>query len=522
MRKIKEIARLRLGMGRSIRETAESAGVAKTTVIDCLHRLERAGLGWPLPCKLDDSAIELALYPPKHDSSSLAVPDWSYVHQELRRPGVTRQLIWHEHLDKFPEGLSYSRFCDLYVGWLKSSRISMRQIHKGGEKLFVDFAGTTIPVFDPRTGEARQAQVFVATWGASNYTFATAVWDQKLPTWLWCHSEAFEFFGCLPTIVVPDNLKSGVTTPCRYDPEVNATYQEFAQHYGVAVIPARSGKPKDKAKVEFSVRLSTRWIIAVLRNRKFFSLEELNRAILECLVVMNGKAFQKMPGSRKSAFETFDRPNSQALPEKRYEFADVLLAKPNIDYHIAVDDHFYSVPYQLRAETLTVRLTSHTLEIMHKNRRIFTHVRSYQKWGFTTVTGHMPKSHQAHAEWTPTRIIEWAGKSGAHTAALVSKMIEERDHPAQGYRASLGVIRLGQKYGNDRLNNACRRALLFNTHRFRFVRSILERGLDREFLPEVVSAPIAHEHIRGSEYYSTIEEESAHADPSNCFETSGT
>ena len=379
----------------------------------------------------------------------------------------------------------------------------MRQHHVAGEKLFVDFAGKTIPIYDPKTGIARQAQVFVAVWGASNYTYVEAVWSQDLPSWTACHVNAFEFFGCVPHIVVPDNLKSGVTLPCRYDPDVNETYGELARHYGSAIIPTRSRKPKDKAKAEVGVLLVTRWVIAALRKRRFFGLDELNEAIIELVERLNAKPFQKLPGCRQAVFFDLDKPAALPLPAQRYVYAETSKARVNIDYHVALDDHFYSVPYQLRGELIRGRLTATTVEILHKNRRVCVHARSYKKWGFTTTAEHMPRAHRAHAEWTPTRIIDWAATSGKNTATLVEKNITEKPHPELGYRAALGIIRLGDRYGRDRLEVAATRALAFGAHRYQYVKSILERQLDRVSpLPPPPSAPIVHEHIRGGDYYS--------------------
>lgn len=508
MRKIREIVRLRIGLGHSERQTAQSCGVGKATVGDCVKRLVKAGLSWPLPDGLDDVELESRLYPREVILGGKgATPDWALASLELRRKGVTRQLLWQEYIEQNPGGLSYSRYCELYYVWVKKARLSMRQEHKAGEKLFVDFAGTTIAVYDAKTGLARPSQIFVATWGASNCTYAEATWSQDLPCWTAAHVHAFEFFGCVPHIVVPDNLKSGVTTPCRYDPDLNETYAELSRHYGFAVIPAHVRKPKHKAKVEFSVLLVTRWIIAALRKRKFFSLEELNAAILELLVRLNAKPFQKLPGSRQSVFLGLDKPTALPLNAARYVYAEVVKARVNIDYHVALDDHFYSVPFQLRGEQIRARMTMATIEILHKNRRIHTHRRSYKKWDYTTLADHMPKAHRAHAQWTPTRIIEWASKTGPKTATLVRTIIEEKSHPEQGYRAALGIIRLGERYGIDRLEAAAARALAFGAHRYKYVKSILERQLDGGLTPPPPpSVPLAHENIRGGNYYSFVKE----------------
>ena len=507
MRNVREIMRLRFGLGKSQDQIALSCGIGKTTVHDCLRRAKAAGLSWPLHDHIGDAELEALLYPRQAASvSKAATPDWSVVHAELHRPGVTRQLLWQEYIERCPDGLGYSRFCELYAEWLGKSRISMRQVHRAGEKLFVDFAGTTVAIYDPETGARRDAEVFVATWGASNFTYAEAVWTQDLANWTGCHVHAFDYFGCVPHIAVPDNLKSGITRPCRYDPDVNETYAELARHYGFAVIPARKQAPKDKAKVEAGVLLVTRWIIAALRHRRFFSLSELNDAIGGLLERLNAKPFQKMPGSRRSAFLELDKPAALPLPVAPYVYAEVVQVRVNIDYHVALDDHFYSVPYQLRGEKVTARMTAGTVEILHRNRRICTHLRSYRKWDHTTLQEHMPKAHRAQAEWTPSRIIDWAARSGPSTARLVEEIIKSRPHPEQGYRAALGVIRLVDRYGATRVDAACKRAISFQAYRYRYVKSILERGLDKESttkVEDVRETTLIHENIRGSGYYRT-------------------
>lgn len=507
MRKIKEIVRLRIELGRTLDEVAKACGVGRTSVSECLLRVKAAGLSWPLPEDLDDQQLEVLLYPNKgYKTKTATLPEWQYIFTELKKKGVTRQLLWKEYLEQNPYGIAYSQFCDKYKEWLSKSKISMKQHHTAGEKLFVDFAGTKMPILDPKTGEKKWAEIFVATWGASNYTFARAVWSQDLSSWTESHVKAFEYFGCVPEIIVPDNLKSGVNSPCRYDPEINETYVELAKHYGCAVIPAHVRKPKHKSKVEFGVLLVTRWILARLRKRRFFSIEELNEAILESLEDLNRKPFQKMPGSRKSAFISLDKPAAKPLPIRPYIYSEVKKAKVNIDYHVVIDDHFYSVPYQLRGKTIRVRITATTIEILHHDRRVCTHSRSFNKWQYTTLKDHMPRAHRDYAEWTPQRIIEWAQETGPNVGIIVTKMIAERDHPQQGFRASLGVIRLAKIYGVERLEKACIRALHYGAHRFRYIKTILEQGLDHQEPAEIFKEPITHENIRGGEYYQHLVE----------------
>jgi transposase len=379
----------------------------------------------------------------------------------------------------------------------------MRQIHKAGEKMFVDYAGQTLPIVDRSTGEIRAAQIFVAVLGASSYTFAEATWSQALADWIGSHTRALTFFGGVPQIIVPDNLKSGVNKPCRFDPEINSTYNDLAQHYGTAVIPARVRKPKDKAKAEVAVQIVERWILARLRHRTFFSLAEANAAIAGLLEELNTRPFKKLPGSRREAFEALDQPVLRPLPETPYEFAQWKTARVNIDYHIEVLGHYYSVPYQLLKQQITVRLTATTVECFHKGNRVASHRRSEHKGRHSTVTEHMPKAHQEYAGWDAKRLIDWARAAGVDTAALVEKILASRAHPQQGFRAALGLMRLDKIHGSERLDAACKRALFIGATTYKSVASILERGLDQQPLPEpqTPAAPIHHPNIRGNSYY---------------------
>jgi transposase len=416
---------------------------------------------------------------------------------------VTLTLLWEEYRSQHPGGYQYSRFCDLYRDWCGQLTTSMRQIHKAGEKMFVDYAGHTLPIVDRSTGEIREAQIFVAVLGASSYTFAEATWSQALADWIGSHTRALSFFGGVPQIIVPDNLKSGVNKPCRYEPDLNPTYNDLALHYGTAVIPARVRKPKDKAKAEVAVQVVERWILARLRNRTFFCLAEANAAIAELLEDLNNRPFKKLPGSRREAFETLDQPALRPLPEAPYEFAEWKKARVNIDYHVEVLGHYYSAPYQLLKQQLDVRLTATTVECFHKNKRVASHRRSDLKGRHSTLAEHMPKAHQEYAGWDAKRLIGWATTAGADTAALVEKILAPRAHPQQGFRAALGLMRLGKLHGQDRLEAACKRALLTGATSYKSVASILERGLDRQALPEpkAPAAPINHRNIRGNTYY---------------------
>jgi transposase len=416
---------------------------------------------------------------------------------------VTLQRLWYEYKQDNPDGYQYSQFCGLYKKWSKKIDISLRQNHKAGEKLFIDYAGQTVPVQDPETGETRNAQIFLATFGASNYTFAEASPSQSLPHWIKSHVHAFEFFGGVPQIIVPDNLKSGVTHPSKYEPDINPTYHDMANHYEVAVIPARPKKPKDKAKVESAVRFVENRILAALRNHTFFSLSELNQAISKKLHELNTTKFQKLDTTRKELFEKVDRPALKPLPLKKYVYAEWRKVLVNMDYHVEFDSHYYSVPYQLCKEQVDIRHTDTSVEILFKNKRITSHIRSYVKGKFTTQPEHMPKSHQKYLEWTPSKIIEWAAKNGPQTSKLVSGIIKSRRHPEQGFKASMGIMRLCKRYSPERLENACARAVFIQSYSYKSVDSILKKGLDKLPLStdRMTIEPIAHPNIRGKHYY---------------------
>jgi transposase len=426
------------------------------------------------------------------------------LHKELSRKGVTLRQLWLEHKLSNPDGLQYSQFCNRYRQWAQKQDVTLRQNHRAGEKLFLDYAGQTMPITDPKTGHIQEAVLFVSALGASSYTFVWASLKQDLPSWIDANVRAFKFYGGVTEILVPDNLKAGVTKPCRYEPDINPTYLDMAKHYGTVVIPARVRKPKDKAKVESAVQVAERWILAALRNHTFFSVHELNQAIAEKLEDLNNRRFQKMDTTRKILFETIDKPALKPLPSSPYEYAEWKTAGVNVDYHIAVDDHYYSVPYQLVKERVDVRLTSRVVEIFLKNRRVVLHKRSYEKWRYTTLPEHMPDSHRRYLEWTPSRIIAWAGKNGQHTENLVRHILESKPHPEQGFRSCLGIMRLAKEYSPERLNAACAWALNIKGYSYQSVRSILKTGIDQKVILVENSSPtppIVHPNIRGNAYY---------------------
>jgi len=505
MRKIREVLRLKYELHRSNREIGLSCGIGSSTVGDYVQRARNAGLSWPLPEALDDSALEQLLFPPPTPrNSSRLFPDFSKVHAELQsRRHVTLNLLWQEYKEQQPDGYQYSWFCHSYRDWAARLDVVMRHEHRAGEKLFVDYAGQTIDVIEPVTGEIRKAQIFVAVLGASNYTYAEATFSQKLEDWIGSHVRAFNFIGGVPEAVVPDNLRSGVSKSCRYEPDINPTYHDLAQHYGTVVLPARVRKPRDKAKAEAGVLLVERWILARLRKHSFFHLAELNREIQRLLLVLNTKSFKKLPGSRHSRFNDVEKQALKPLPAQPYELAHWKKATVHLDYHVEVDGHYYSVPYTLAKKKLDIRYTARTVECFYRNQRIASHLRSEIRGRHTTVREHMPLNHQKYSEWNPERFKRWAAKIGPQTLVLAETLLIKRAHPQQAYRSLLGILRLGKAYGDERLEAACERALAINALSYRSIESILKNGLDQKPLPEKSnSKPIQHCNIRGADYYN--------------------
>ena len=503
MRKVRDVLRLRAG-GMSKRKIAASLSIGATAAGDCIRRARRAGLSWPLPEDLSDEALERILYPPPQVSATdrRSRPDWPMIHRELRRPGVTLQLLWEEYRGTHPGGYGYSRYCELFRAWEGRLSPTMRQLHVAGERLFVDYAGTTLEVVDGTTGEVRVCQLFVATLGASNYTYAEATFTQRLVDWIGSHVRTFAFFGGVTAQVVSDNLRSGITKACFYEPTVNRSYAEMAAHYGTAVVPARPRKPRDKAKVEVAVQVATRWIIAKLRNRRFFSLVEINAAIRDLVTQLNARVTRHLGTSRCALFDEIERPALKALPVEPYLYAEWKQCKVSFDYHVEVERHYYSVPHALLRETVWLRITARTVEVFHRGTRIAAHMRSSSDRRHTTVREHMPSSHRRYADWTPERIRRQAGEIGRNTATLIEIIMHERPHPEQGFRASVGIIRLLKSYGRDRLEAACGRALEIGARSFTSVNSILKNNLEvKRPAPAADEPAITHPNIRGPRYF---------------------
>jgi transposase len=505
MRKIKEVLRLRFEAQLTIRQIAASLSLSVGVVSKYIQAANQAQMTWPLPEGIDDTTLASRLFEPVASVQTHAPPDYHYLHQELKRKGVTLKLLWEEYQQTCNgAAYQYAQFCLHYRTYCNQLKLSMRQTHRAGEKLFVDYSGDTIAIIDQHSGEIRQAQLFVGVLGASSYTFAQASFTQKLPDWIASHVAMFDFFGVVPTLIVPDNLKSAVTKACYYEPELNQTYADMAQHYGLAIIPARPYKPKDKAKVEAGVLLVQRWITARLRHQRFFSLAQLNQQILQLLTQLNDKPFQKNQShSRRSLFETLDRPAMQPLPAQPYEFVQWKKAKVNIDYHIEVEHHYYSVPFQLAKQQVEVRIGASVIEILYKGQRIASHARSWRASGHSTLTEHMPKSHQKHLEWTPKRLLHWGQRMGPATATIIQRLLEDKPHPEMGYRSCLGVLSLAKRYGESRLEAACARALSIGSPKRKSIQSILETGLDQQpdLLTESASPTTPHQNVRGADYY---------------------
>ena len=500
-RVIREILRLS-SLNLSTTEISRSVGKARSSVNDIVRKAGQKGLEWPLD--IDDGKLEEILYPkPPSAREPKALPEWSEVQSELKHKGMTRQLLWKEYAERNPQNhYGYSQYCELYNAWLKKNRMPlMRQLHKAGEKCFVDYAGKTVDVTDPETGEVSGAQIFVGTLGASSYIFAEPTASQSLPDWLGSHTRMVEFFGGVPELIVPDNLRSGVSRACRYDPDANPAYAQWASHYRTAILPARPRKPRDKAKVETAVQMVERSVLAVIRHEKFFSIAELDRRMKKLLGEVNRKPFQKMEGCRQELFEKVDLPALRPLPPYPYEYTEIRKARVNIDYHVEHEKKLYSVPWIYRGERVEVHSTQGIVTIYFKNRLIAQHKRS-SGGRYSTDPSHMPEGHREHEKWNPQRLRGWAKNLGEEVYRWVDSQLESRDHPEQAYRVCLGLLRLSDDHP-QRLNDACRVANRNGLMRLKQVREILRNGMDKLplFEEESASLPQDHHNIRGAEQY---------------------
>jgi len=501
MRKIRDVLRLRLALGLSQRAVGCSLGLSQAAVSEYLGRARRAGVGWPLPDGLGDEQLEALLFPPPSQlpAEQRPVPDWAWVHRELRRPNVTLALLWEEYRAAAPDGFGYSWFCDLYREWAGRLKPTLRQVHPAGERLFVDFAGSTVAVVGGASGEERQAEIFVAVLGASSFTYACAVWTQALPDWVGAHVRAFAYFGGVARQLVSDNLKAGVTRACFHEPAVNRTYGEMAAHYGAAIVPARPYKPRDKAKVEVGVQVVQRWILARLRHHRFFSLAELNAAIAGLVEQLNDRMMRGLGTTRRALFERFDRPALLPLPPVAYEYAEWRRCRVGLDYHVGIEKHFYSVPHDLLRQEVEARITTGTVEVFHRGKRVASHVRSASRHPSTTAE-HMPSAHRRYREWTHDRIRREAAVVGDDAAVLLDLILRSRPHPEQGFRSCIGILGLVGQHGTERVDAACARALALGTRSYTSVAAILKHRRDQP-AAEAEAPSLLHENIRGPGYY---------------------
>ena len=508
MRKLKEILRLKYQAKLSNRKIAKSLSISAGTVSSYIKRTTLMGLtDWPLPDEWDDIKLNHAFLQTKRSpKTAVALPIWPEFQIELKRKGVTKQLLWQEYVERNSGGncYSYSQLCRRYKVWASKLQPSMRQNHIAGEKLFIDYCGPTVQIVNPDTGECRGAQIFVAVMGASNYTYAEATLSQKLEDWVMSHVRCFEFLGGVPDLLIPDNLKSATTRACKYDPDLNPTYQQMASHYNVTILPARPLKPKDKAKAENGVLIVERWIMGVIRKEIFYSLTQLNVRIKDLLEWMNNKQFQKISGSRSSLFKEIDQPALRRLPLQSYQYTYIKKVMVHVDYHVEIEKHYYSVPYGLIKQRLEAHVTAKMVKIYHHNNCVAQHLKSTRLGGHSTLSEHMPKSHQEYADWSPERLKNWAETLGSAVLALVSLQLSSKKHPQQSYRACFGLLSLANKYSKERLNAACQRGLDTGAYRLQSIKAILNNGLDKQLLTPESSdqlTSIDHDNVRGEGYY---------------------
>jgi transposase len=504
MRKISELFRQRFESKLSYRDIARSLNMSISTVYDYLSRAKSANINWPLPDGISEEELYNKLFLPSSVATrNRIVPDWGYINKELHKKGVTLQLLWREYREQHPDGLGYSQFCNHYQQYKASISPVMRQKHKAGEKVFVDYAGTKVDLIDVDSGEIFTAEIFVGCLGASQYIYAEATRSQQISDWLSSHINMFEYFGGVPEIIVPDNLKSGVTKAHRYDPDINASYQSFGEYYGAAIIPARSYSPKDKSKVENAVGIVTRQILAAIRNMTFTSIGELNEVIKKRVIILNNQSFQKMDTNRRKLFEEIDKPALKLLPLSRYQNATWKKATINVDYHFSFEDCFYSVHYSYIGKKVEIRASTKMIECFCNNKLIATHPRSYKKYSYSTVEEHMPTAHQEHINSSIEFVKSKASNIGVNTICFVNHLLTTRSFPQQAYRACLGLIRLSVAYGEQRLEKACQKALLIGARKYQEVQLILKNNLeeipvDNNNLNTLL--PV-HDNIRGPEYY---------------------
>lgn len=500
MLKAREILRLKHELGMSLREIGKSCNCGKTTVSEVLNRAEKAGITWPI--ELSDKQLISLLYPPVEQKISVPEPDMEYVFYEMKKKHMTLMLLWEEYKRNHPDGIMYTQFCERYRKFRKTNQLTMHIEHKAGEEMQVDWAGTAMSYVEPATGEIKPAYLFVSVLPASAYPFVYAYGDIKLANWIDAHVKAFEYYGGVPKVVIPDNTKTAVVTPDLVDPVLNKSYNEMARHYRTTLVPARAGRPKDKASDENMVGIVSRRIIAALRNRQFFSLLEINQAIKEELVKLINRPFQKMEGNRLTAFERIDKPFLQPLPERRYEFSNWKETKVQFNYHVHYENFFYSVHFSYVGQPCSVRATSKTIEIFIAGERIAAHPRNYNSYKrYITLPEHMPEEHKAISGWNPERFLSWAEKIGPHTREFIKLVLESREYPVQTYRACMGIMRLSKSHSPEVMECASQEALAKKTYSFKYFSIILKQIKTRasKTKPDKI---INHTNIRGSKAYT--------------------
>ena len=506
MRNVLEIFRLRFEAGASERAISRSVGIARSTVSEYLRRFAGCRLAWPLVPALDEAALVARLFPEEEASATQkAPPDMAWVDMELRRKGVTLHLLWTEYArENQGQAYQYSWFCDLHRSWQRGQRISMRQVHHAGQKMFVDFSGDGLWLTDPRSGERRRVELFVAALGASSMTYACATVDQTLASWLAGMTGAVEAFGGVTELVVPDNPRALVSRVDRYEPTLNPSVMDWAEHYGTCVMPARPYRPKDKAKVEAAVLVAQRWVLAVLRNQTFHTLTDLNEAIAGLMERINARVMKNHGRSRAQLFEVLDAPALKPLPVNRFEFAAWHRARVHANYHVQVEKHFYSVPYMHRGQEVLVRVKATTVEVMLAGNCVATHARSKVPFGYSTQDAHMPSSHLAvKLQSSVDELLRRAQQIGPNVQALFEWMSQKRAHPEHAIRGMQGVLALRQSYADARVDAACARALRFGSVTATAVRNILKNGLDQVSLDKANENQMPHHHqnLRGGSYF---------------------
>jgi transposase len=510
MRKTREILRLKWLLDRSHREIARVIGVGVGSPTQVVVRAKRANLlCWADIEALSDEELDARMYPaPVLSGEARPEPNPAAIHVELRRTGVTLRLLHEEYVASNPRSAyGYTKFVALYNAWADRLKVTMRQVHKAGEKCFVDYSGKRPSIIDAKTGTRTEVELFVAVMGASNYTYVEATATQRSADWIASHVRLVEFLGGTPHALVPDQLKSGVVLASRYEPGIQRTYEEWSQHYATTVLPARPIKPRDKAKVEGGVLIAQRWILARLRNVTCFSLDELNEHIAALVADLNNRVMKRYGKSRRELFEDLDRPVLIGLPTDRFLHGDWSRAQVRLDYHVPVDRHDYSVPYQRATDEVEIRVSAATVEVFYKNKRCASHVRSFEQGGTTTNLDHLPASHRKYAEESDESFEAWATTIGPHTLTLVRVILTERPHPEHGLRSCRGLKSLTRTYAPDRLEAACARALIAGARSYLNVESILKCGLDQQPPIEPVQShesppSLDHENIRGADYYN--------------------